>query len=259
MRTIGYINWKGGVGKTTLAINTAYALGEYLDKLRVLFIDTDKQGNASTWFDADPERPTLTDILRRAEPIEKVIQPTRYEHIDLIAADASLLDINIEILRDPKGRQDNILKEALKPVAGRYDICIIDNPPDSNIPVLNGLTLVNDLIAVTLPNQFSLDGIEELQAEIDNYNHLLGLSLSILGVVVNQHTPFDSAVCETLQKRYRLLPCIRRGRNTQRWLDRVINEKKSIYELSPLSAYAHDITQLVTALAELIKASYTQL
>ena len=103
MRTIGYINWKGGVGKTTLAINTAYALGEYLDKLRVLFIDTDKQGNASTWFDADPERPTLTDILRRAEPIEKVIQPTRYEHIDLIAADASLLDINIEILRDPKG------------------------------------------------------------------------------------------------------------------------------------------------------------
>ena len=103
MRVISYINWKGGVGKTTLAINTAYALGEWFnDGLKILFIDTDKQANASTWFDADPDKPTLTDLFRGTAGISDVIQKTRYPSIDLVAADAGLLDINIEILRDQK-------------------------------------------------------------------------------------------------------------------------------------------------------------
>lgn len=257
MRTLGFINWKGGVGKTTLAINTAYALGEHLDHLRVLFIDMDKQGNASSWFGADKNKPTIADLFRRKAGIKDVIQSTRYPHINLIASNAELLDVNIEILRDAEGRQDNILKQALAPIQDYYHVCVIDNPPDSNIPVLNGLTMVDDLIAVTLPNRFSLAGVTELQSEIDNYNSLLGLKLSILGVVINQSTAFDYDIVMELKKRYRILPKIRGGRNTQRWLDKVINEQKSIYEISPQSGYARDVTKLVDKLIELIEASYT--
>lgn len=258
MRTISFINWKGGVGKTTISIHTAYALAEYWDQNRVLFIDTDKQGNASSWFHADPNKTTLTDIFRHEATAREAIQKTRYPHIDLIAADASLLDVNIEILKDPKGRQDNILKKALEPVANDYDICIIDNPPDSNIPVLNGLAMVDDLIAVVLPNKFSIQGIRQLQHEIENYNAQLGWHLNVLGVLINQCTAiWEAHIYEELSKDYRILPSIRGGKSTQRWLDHVINDEKTIFELSPHSGYARDFKRFVFKLAELIQASYT--
>lgn len=256
MRTIEFINWKGGVGKTMLSINTAYYFA-HQEELNVLFIDMDKQGNASTWFDADPNNPTLADIFRRSASIDEVIQPTRYENIDLVAADASLLDVNIEILKDPTGRQDNILKEALLPIIDDYQICIIDNPPDSNIPVLNGLTMVDDIIAVTLPNEFSMNGISQLQGELDNYNEQLGLNLTIEGVVVNQMTSYDFTVYEKLSKRYRMLPSIRGGKCTQRWLDKVVNTHQSIYEVCPQSGYARDLNKFLGKIIELIEASYT--
>ena len=258
MRVISYINWKGGVGKTTLAINTAYALGEWFnDGLRILFIDTDKQANASTWFDADPDKPTLTDLFRGTADISEVIQKTRYQNIDLLAADAGLLDINIEILRDQKTRQDTILKEALTPIWNDYDICIIDNPPDSNIPVLNGLTIVDDLIAVTLPNRFSVNGIYQLQDELDNYKDALGLNATIRGVVINQSTAFCSDIYNELKESYYMMPTIRGGKNTQKWLDKVVNQQKSIFEICPGSGYAQDLKKFVGKLSELIQASFT--
>lgn len=104
---------------------------------------------------------------------EEVIQQTRYPKIDLIAADPSLLDINLAILKNTVGRQDNILKEALSSVRQNYDVCVVDNPPDSNIPVLNGLEVIDDVVAVTLPNKFSLNGIAQLEHEIENYNLIL--------------------------------------------------------------------------------------
>ena len=257
MRTIGILNWKGGTGKTTLSINMAYAMAEYLDRLHVLFIDTDKQANASDWFGADPGKPSFADLLRREADIETVIQRTRYPHIDILPASADLLDVNIEILKDGKGRQDNILKEALEPIRDQYDICIIDNPPDSSIPVLHGLDIVDDLLVVCVPDAFAVKGVRVLQTEIDSYNEQLGLGLSIRGVILNRHTAFDWPIYQELRTRYPVLPTIRGGRNTQQWLDRVINEKKSIFEVCPRSGYARDLVRLIGKLMELIEASYT--
>lgn len=260
MRTIGLINWKGDVGKTSIAINTAYALAESWGA-KVLFVDMDKQANASDWFGRDESKGNLGNLLVKSDKVgklfnlkpmtaEEVIQKTRYPNIDLIAGDSVLLDVNLGIMQDRTGRQDNILSEAMKPVQGKYDVCVIDNPPDSNIPVLNGLEVINDLIAVTLPNRFSLSGVYHLEREINNYNEILGLDIAIRGIVVNQFTstPGCYEIVDELRSRGygdRLLPHIRGGRNTHKWLDRVINEQKSIYELSPGSGFARDLLKFI--------------
>ena len=263
MRTIGFINWKGGVGKTCIAINTAYALAESW-KARVLFIDMDKQANASYWFDKNENKGTLSNILVKgtdakevanikAMTAEEVIQKTRYPRIDLIAADPNLLGINLAVLKNEIGRQDNILKEALRNVQSNYDVCVVDNPPDSNIPVLNGLEIIDDVIAVTLPNRFSVNGIKQLEQEIKNYNTILKLKIFIRGILVNQFASTESCykiVRELRDKGYRIFPHIHGGKNTQNWLDRVINEQKSIYELSSNSGFAKDLMKFIENLVE---------
>ena len=258
MRTIGFINWKGGVGKTCIAINTAYALAESWNA-KILFIDMDKQANASYWFEKNENFGTLGNILVNATDAnevkniqkmsaEEVIQKTRYKNIDLIAADPNLLDINLAILKNKVSRQDNILKKSLENVQKNYDVCVVDNPPDSNIPVLNGLEIIDDVIAVTLPNRFSLNGIAQLEQEIKNYNEILKLKIAIRGVLVNQFTSTEGCykiVRELRDKGYKIFPHIRGGKPTQNWLDRVINEQKSIYELSPNSGFAKDLLKFI--------------
>lgn len=259
MRTIGYINWKGGVGKTTISMNTAYALAQEYNpgnQLKLLFIDADKQGNASRWFGADTSRGSLADILLNETPAKEVIQHTRYPNIDIIPADASLIQANYAVLGDQSRRQDNILKESLESVKNEYALCIIDNPPDSNLPVLNCLEVIDDLIAVTLPNRFSVDGVYELQNELDNYNRDLKLSLFIRGVIINQYTPFNSQIFHELKEEhnYNLFPFIRGGNCAQHWLDKCINEQKSIFEVSSRSGYAQDLKRFIEKLGDVIFA-----
>ncbi|WP_303105860.1 ParA family protein [uncultured Mitsuokella sp.] len=257
MRTIGFLNWKGGVGKTTLALHTAVGLSRMLagSEHRILFLDSDKQGNASSWFEteSDATHPSLTHVLLDGVPVREVIQKTRYEGIDIIPADPSLVAANLAVLRDTGRRQDTILKLALQDIEDRYMFCIIDNPPDINATVFNTLAVIDDLIAVTLPNRFSVDGIEELQKELDK----LQMGQEIRGVVVNQYTSFCSDIYQELAKRYYMFPHIRGGANTQRWLDTVVNTHQSIFELSPHSGYARDVRHFLDKLIEVIDAQYT--
>ena len=134
MKTLSFINLKGGVGKTTIATNLAYLVAESWG-LRVLFVDNDKQGNASRWFGADEEKGTLTNILMDGANASDVLQHSRYEGIDFIASDIGLIEANYAVIGDQETRQDVILKNALEEIAGNYDLCIIDNPPDVNMSV----------------------------------------------------------------------------------------------------------------------------
>lgn len=252
MRTIGFINWKGGVGKTTASINTAHFFGGYKENVRVLFIDGDKQANSSYWFGADASKGSLTDILLNGAAGRDVIQKTRYPNIDIIASDESLIQANYSVLSNKEAIQHNILKNALQDVKFDYDICIIDNPPDSNLPVLNCMAIMDDIIAVTLPNRFSLSGVAKLQEEIDNYNRDLHLNLSIRGILVNQFSIRGSDILAETRQNYHFFPHLRGGKNTQNWLDRVINEQKSIFEISPNSGYARDLTKFAQKIEEII-------
>jgi len=120
MKTFSFINKKGGVGKTTITVNMAYAIAESCD-LRVLVIDNDDQGNDSQFFDADPEK-SLADILLGKAEIQDVIQPTRYSNIDIVASGAALLDANVAVIKDEEIVQQTILKESLEKVAANYEV-----------------------------------------------------------------------------------------------------------------------------------------
>ena len=98
MRTISLINKKGGVGKTTIAINLAYLFAESCD-LKVLMVDNDDQGNDTQFFEGDTET-NLADILLGTKNLKDVVQKTHYKRIDLIASEADLLDANIAVIKD---------------------------------------------------------------------------------------------------------------------------------------------------------------
>ncbi|MBO6210432.1 MAG: AAA family ATPase, partial [Schwartzia sp.] len=186
MKTISFINLKGGVGKTTIVTNAAFALANFWGA-RVLVIDNDKQGNASLFFGGNPKKATLTNLLLDGASAKACIQPTRYTpewfvkrrrdqrktvhfrdaQIDIIASDMGLMEANLAKLEDKEETQDDILKNALGEVADDYSVCLIDNPPDINISVLNALVASDSVIIVSTPDAYSVQGVYEMAGMIE--------------------------------------------------------------------------------------------
>ncbi|MBP1682511.1 MAG: putative chromosome partitioning ATPase ParA [Firmicutes bacterium] len=245
MKTISFINLKGGVGKTTISTNAAYALAESWEA-RVLFIDNDKQGNASAWFNASSDG-TLTNILLDGVSAREVIQKTRYPNIDVISSDMGLVDANLAVLKDDMIKQDDILKKALEAVQDQYDICIIDNPPDMNISVLNALVVTDDVIIVTTPDAYSLQGVYKMADEIKKAR-IFNASLSIRGVLLNKFASTKNGYIyiDELKKNFPVFA--QKIRFTQDRLDATTTEKRSIYETSPGCGFARDLIKFVEKL-----------
>lgn len=251
MYTFCVINWKGGVGKTTISTNVAYLMATKYNK-KVLFIDADKQGNASSRFEAKENHANLTDILTKGIPAKQAIQRTKYENIDIIASDATLLDANLSVLKETEKRQDNILATALEPLQDIYDVCIIDNPPDSNITVVNVLEVVNDLFVVTTLDSDSFNGVFALQEELDNLNKALESDISISAILINKfvrNAVSYSSINKLKDKGYEIIePYLRNTRSTGTSLQQATEEHKSIYEISPYCGFSQDLGKFVKML-----------
>lgn len=245
LKTISFINLKGGVGKTTISTNVAYALSESWGA-RVLFIDNDKQGNASSWFNANTDG-TLANIFLDGVSALDVIQQTRYPHIDIIASDMGLVDANLAILKDGTIKQDDILKNALNEVKDFYDICIIDNPPDMNVSVLNALIVTDDVIIITTPDAYSLQGVYMMADEIEKAKPF-NIDLKIRGVLLNKFasTRNGYAYIDDLKKSFPVFSS--RVRYTPDRLDATTRQKKSIYETSPQCGFARDLVNFIEKL-----------
>lgn len=185
MKTISFINLKGGVGKTTISTHFAYALAEAC-QLRVIFIDNDKQGNATDWLIGDKaeDYPTLTNLMMGDVTAEATVQKTRYAKLDIIGSDMGLLDANAYLIKNTGINQANILRDALQPILDRYDICIVDNPPDINMSVFNALNISDDIVIVTTPDYDSQLGTFQMVKQLElasKFNDKLNLR----GVLVN--------------------------------------------------------------------------
>lgn len=187
MQVISIISLKGGVAKTTTAVNMAYTLAAVHNK-KVLVIDNDKQGNISKSFrryDTEDKDTIAMIMLERNVDINNVIKKTEYKDIDIITANMNLLDANLRTVVDTGRQQQTRFKKAL--AAAGYDYCIIDNAPDINMSIINALVMTHDVIVPVMIDQYSFDGLDILKEQITQVQEDFNEALRLRGCLITQY------------------------------------------------------------------------
>lgn len=188
MKKISVLNIKGGVAKTTSAINIAAILAEKGNK--VLVVDVDAQSNLTMAFKAyDIDDLSVSDILlSKSVEVDEVIKETEYENIDILPSNISLAFTEKKILLDVTRNQQNRLKRILDKLEDKYDYCIIDCPPSLNMITINALVASNEVIVPIKIDKFALDGLEYLLESIDEIKEEFNPSLKFRGCFVTMDT-----------------------------------------------------------------------
>ena len=183
-KIIAVMNQKGGVGKTTTVINLATAMVAVEKK--VLIIDADPQGNASTGLGIDEKdrEPTLYKLLSVGSLDDQSIKKTKIPNLDIITANTDLAAAEIELANIEK--RENRLKNILKNIRG-YDFFFIDCPPALGLLTINGLVAANSVIVPLQCEFFALEGLSALTQTIDLIKENFNSKLEIEGLVLTMH------------------------------------------------------------------------
>ena len=193
-KILAITNQKGGVGKTTTAINVAAALAA--NDLRVLVIDSDPQGNATTGMGAakDPDRPSLYQVLLGGAEIADAVLHTGFEGLDLVPGDKNLVGANLELVDTP--RREFRLHDKVNAARAQYDFILIDCPPALDLLTLNALIAADSVLVPIQCEFFALEGISELMDTIQRIRDSFEHPLEIEGILL---TMFDDRTNLTRQ------------------------------------------------------------
>lgn len=188
-RVLAVANQKGGVGKTTTAINLGTALAAVGE--RVLILDADPQGNASTGLGVAKVRRTITlyDVLVRGAPLKSAVVETAVPGLDLVPADADLSGAEIELSQH--ARRSYRLREALSALSecegDGYNYVLIDCPPSLNLLTVNAMAAAHAVLVPLQCEFFALEGLTQLMRTVDLVRGSLNPTLEIQGVVLTMY------------------------------------------------------------------------
>jgi chromosome partitioning protein len=174
MRKIACLAWKGGVAKTTTALELSAGIVQRLPKARVVLADLDPQSNATLiMLEKSAAAPTLADVLLDQADAAEAIRETRIPRLDILPADGRLADCTA-VLADEKllGRERR-LSIALESLGKRYDYCVIDSPGQLTILTVNILQAVDDVVSPVDPGTFGVAALYRLEETIDRVRHYL--------------------------------------------------------------------------------------
>ena len=173
------------MGKTTTAINLAAALAA--NDFRVLVVDSDPQGNATTGLGVtkDPARPSLYHVLLGDTPADQAIVATEFEGLDLISADKNLIGANLELV-DEENREFR-LRERLAVIRDQYRFIVIDCPPALDLLTLNALMASDSVLVPIQCEFFALEGISELMDTIDRIKTSFQHDLEVEGILLTMY------------------------------------------------------------------------
>ncbi len=199
-RIIAVINQKGGVGKSTTAINLAAALGER--GKQVLLVDLDPQGNSSSGLGIEKTlvKNCIYDVLLNDVPIEEAIIPDIYPELDIVPATINLAGAEVELVSEMA--RENRLKEAVGAVRGKYDYVLIDCPPSLGLLTINALVAADKLLIPIQCEFYALEGVTKLLESMKRVKTRLNPTLDIFGVLLTMYdnrTTLSRQVVEEVQ------------------------------------------------------------
>ncbi|HEY2828817.1 MAG TPA: ParA family protein [Thermoanaerobaculia bacterium] len=184
-KIVSLANQKGGVGKTTTAINLGASLAAC--ERKILLVDLDPQANATSGVGRSKnEEKSMYPVLVDDMPIRDIIVATELPTLFLAPSCVDLVGAEVE-LRDAIGRE-YYLRKALEPLDGEYDYILIDSPPSLGLLTINGLTAANSVVVPMQCEYFALEGISQLMTTIDRVRDAVNPALEIEGIVL---TMFD--------------------------------------------------------------------
>ena len=240
---------KGGVAKTTTAVNVSAILAER--GYKVLLIDLDPQSYATSYYNLySDELPSINNVMQDRATAQQAIRPSGFSNLDMLPSTYAFKEIETFLMAKTRG-QDYFLKNALQEIESNYDFIFMDCPPSGDRIKTNALAFSDYVILPTIPDDYSIHGLMCMATEIVEIKQYVNANLSVLGVLItiDEKTANKIAYKQALQQQS-IFPCFDTSIRKNTKLSEAINAHQPINVYEPKSNGNIDYNALVDELLE---------